>query len=366
MLRKHGIPLLICGVSALLAGMWSTGGGLNPNMDSFWYFVYARSAAMGQGLTAPINSWTVPEVRLSLSQWPPAYPLFLSMGGTAVLPWAHLSSILLLILSALLIYGIGVRIMPESRIASVIAALLFLATPSVTQTAFSAAGSEALFVPLVIAVTFCLTFFRSGQSAPWQMALLAAVMLALAVMTRYAGIGFVLMTLLYLLRWARTVSGSQRWLMVAMMLLPLIPLALFSLYLYQITGSWTGMQPASGALTLNDIPGLLRTVSLEMLSGLRWLFQQAGIDSNLPALLMGAGILAALIFRLWQKRPVLNLSFENTPAGDPDKIHDSPAKLPSPFGEGQGVRSAFSSFTGDSLWLLVLYIGGYTLSLWLL
>jgi len=297
--RYAAVALVIA--SALLVGIFSTRQGVNYYMDSTWYLVYARSIQLGEGLSAPITSHQAEQTRMWISQWPPLYPMLLALGDD-LMNWARLTSIVMLVLSAVLTYTLAYLILDSRRWLAILPPLLFLSIPSVTGTVFSYALSEALFVPLALSVTLLLTYYRFGrESASMRPALLAAALVVLLSLTRYLGIVFSLIGFLYMLMWARTVKQPNRWLPAIMFALAMVPLGLFALYLWGITGQFTGVQTVENAVSLVDVRLGVQYILFEMLHGLNFAFALVGLRSNWWGLIAALTLFGAALAQLWPR-----------------------------------------------------------------
>lgn len=235
-------------------------------------------------------------------QLPPLYPMLLTLGDD-LMGWAQLTSIALLILSAVLVYLMAYSILESRRWLAILPPLLFLTIPSVTGAVFSYALSEALFIPLALGLTLLLTYYRFGEeAASMRPALLAAVLIVLLSLTRYIGIAFGLIGVIYMLAWAKTVQQPDRWLPALMFILAIIPLGLFALYLWAISGSLTGVQTVQTGTSLIDIPLGVQYMLLELLHGLKYAFALVGLRSNWWGLIFGAVLGGGVLIRLWPQR----------------------------------------------------------------
>jgi hypothetical protein len=299
-LKSHVPYLIAVAALALAAGLFATRGGVNLFMDSMWYLVYARSAQAGDGLTAPITSGFDPQTRMAINQWPPLYPLLLA-AGRDLLGWARAVTVGLLALTALLTYALGVLVMDGRRLPALIAALLALASPTVSDV-FASVYSETLFVPLALASLALLLRYRPGQPTPTGWALAAAGLAALAALTRYIGVAFIAAGGLYLVWWGRSVRQSGRWWPALAFALAALPIGLYLLYLQTATGSLTGAQTTTDMLELRDIPESLRVMALELLHGFTFGLRQAGLRSNWWGLTAGLIVAAGLAGLAWRQR----------------------------------------------------------------
>lgn len=309
--RPYLLPFTILIVLALLVGVVITSSGANYYMDSAWYLVYARSVRDGFGLSAPITSYQDPQTTMWINQWPPLYPLLLAPGADG-LAWGRLTSVALLAITVGLVYALSVKVLDGQRWLAMVPALLFIAIPSTTATVFSAIYSEALFIPLALSLLLILLRYRPGDesvSLAWGVG--AAVVAALLCLTRYIGAAFCILGFIYLVAWARTVRHPARWWPALLLLLALVPLLLYMVYLWQQTGSFTGVQSTGHALSLEDIPDSLRNMAVELLHAFNYPFRLVGLRSNWWGF-AAAGLLLALVTAVgWRRRRALRAAFDS-------------------------------------------------------
>ena len=309
--KSYLLPFTVLVVLALLVGIVATSNGANYYMDSTWYLVYARSVRDGSGLSAPITSYQNPQTVTWINQWPPLYPLLLAPGADG-LAWGRLTSLALLVVTVGLIYALSIKLLNGQRWLAIVPAVLFLSIPSTTITVFSAIYSEALFIPLALSLLLILLHYRPDSefiSPAWAAG--AAVVAALLCLTRYIGAAVCLLGVVYLAAWARTVRHPTRWLPAILLLLALVPLLLYMVYLWQQTGSFTGVQSAGHELSLEDIPDSLRNMAVELLHAFNYPFKLVGLRSNWWGFVVAGLLLALVTVAGWRKRQALRTAFDS-------------------------------------------------------
>ncbi len=296
---------------ALLVGIAATSSGVNYYMDSTWYLVYARSVRDGLGLSAPITSYQNPQTVTWINQWPPLYPLLLALGADG-LAWGRLISLALLVVTVCLLYALSLKVLNGQRWLAIVSAVLFLSIPSTTINVFSAIYSETLFIPLALSLLLILLRYRpNGEFTSLVWAVGAAAAAALLCLTRYIGAAFCLLGAAYLAAWGRTVQHPNRWLPALLLLLALVPLLLYMVYLWQQTGSFTGVQSAGHDLSLEDIPDSLRNMTIELLYAFNYPFKLVGLRSNWWGFVVAGLLLALVTVTGWRKRQALRTAFDS-------------------------------------------------------
>lgn len=298
-LNRHHLFIVSLIVLAGLAGIIGTLNGINPSMDSVWYYTFARSIQAGQGFSAPISTWQTESTRVFITQWPPAYPALLAAGWD-IPAWARVINIVCLIMSTGLTYALAIRL-GLSKLASWAVTIAYLTLPAVVGSVFAVAHSEAPFVVLGLLILHLLLNYQRGQDVALWQTLTLMVLIALATLTRYVGVALGVLAVMVVAWWAWR-GQPRRWIHVFMLPDAFIPLGLYMLYLYDQTGSFTGTQTTGDSLTLNDIPDSLRTILAELVHGIGWPLRQIGQESNVWPLLIAAIIGAVMLGLLWNRR----------------------------------------------------------------
>lgn len=177
---KLGV-LALCGiVGLLLATRWDIG--VSP--DSAIYLGAANNLLAGRGLSVPFGD----SVDSPLTHYPPFYPVLL-----AVLGWFGLEPMdgarglnaLLFGGNSLLVALALYQARPRSARLPVIGAGLLLISPSMFSL-HAMAWTEALFIFLSLAGL--LTLARYLETAEWKYGVASSLLMACALLTRYAGV----------------------------------------------------------------------------------------------------------------------------------------------------------------------------------
>lgn len=159
--------------------LFATPWGIGVSPDSAGYLHQARMLNSGGGLAA------------LGSQWPPIYPVILA--GTAVFtddPLVGARALNMLLFAAnVALVGLFVARVSGYGWLAIAGSLLMLTAPPVLMV-HAYAWSEALFFWLGFLGLFVLA--RYLRQAKWRSLILAAFLLALAALTRYAGLAFII------------------------------------------------------------------------------------------------------------------------------------------------------------------------------
>ncbi len=274
-MRGSGAAGWALGGGAAAGGLllWSTrvGPGLSP--DSLKYLLVARSLGEGGGFSY---------LGEPMTHYPPLYPALLALIG-AVDPDSlgrvrFLHAALLALAAALLAFLAG-RAGGRGRTAAPLAILLLLASPEAYKV-FVMAWSEALFVALTLGIALLLSVRLPGGGHVSLGG--AAFCLALAPLTRYAGLAWVPAAVLACLLW----TGCPRPRRVAnAFVLGLAGLGLLSVWLLRnalLATSLTGRR-----LALHP-PGLGSVMQLRDTAAQLWGLGEAPAGSALALLPLAA------------------------------------------------------------------------------
>ncbi len=194
--RSSALAIAACGCAAVAASVlfWSTrlGPGLTP--DSLVYLLLARSLSAGDGfryLGAP------------MTHYPPGYPVLLGLIGATsreTLVNARLLHAALYATVAVLVACAARRAAFGAAGAGALAALLYVGSPELL-TLHAMAWSEPAFLALLLAALLLFSQRAAGGSRTSLVA--GSACLALALLTRYAGVAFLPAVAGVLLAWGR-------------------------------------------------------------------------------------------------------------------------------------------------------------------
>jgi 4-amino-4-deoxy-L-arabinose transferase-like glycosyltransferase len=191
---SRGLPAIApaLAVAAMVLGLmqYAAGGLVAYTMDSLTYRDVVVNFAAGHPMQSSNVATPVPE-SVPLLNWPPAYPalwaLAMSVGHADIDDVPSLLNPVLLILTTLTIFWVGMMVTGRVSIAAVIA-LVNAFTPG-NMVVYGHAWSETLFIPLLLMAYAAFWKYRiSGQEFIWLAA--AAVCVGIANWVRYAGVAF--------------------------------------------------------------------------------------------------------------------------------------------------------------------------------
>ncbi len=177
--------VLLAALGAFLV-LYATAHGVGTSPDSVVYLGVARNLSEGRGLTEPFGK----EVDTALTRFPPLYPILLTTAGTlggdpeAVARWLNA----LVFGASILFVGVALHLtLSGSTWLPIVGSLLVLtAVPLLSMHAM--AWSEPQFLLLGFLALFLLARFLDG--AKGFLWVLAALMIGLALLTRYAAMAF--------------------------------------------------------------------------------------------------------------------------------------------------------------------------------
>ena len=179
------VALLLTALIAAAAVAFATRNGIGLSRDSETYFAVARQLLEGKGFSIPAGS----DASQPLTHYPPLYPIVLAgLGkmGLDVASGARLLNIVMFASSVLLtglIFRRGLRL-PCST--SLLGAALTAMSIDLVRT-YAQAWSEGPFIFLMLAAWLLLGLFLDDHRR--AMLIAAALAVALATLTRYAGLG---------------------------------------------------------------------------------------------------------------------------------------------------------------------------------
>ena len=261
--------------AAVLAIAFTTppGPGLDP--DSASYLGAAQSLAGGRGYRIPIADWSTSDSTAPLSHFPPAYPTALALpialgarptnAARAIDAAAGFVDIALVLWLVASISGLG---------AGVAAVLALFAMPAFVETHLSVL-SEPLFLACLVGTLVAMVSAsrQTEEGARLQRGVLAGIVAAAAMLTRYAGtavVGAVVLWMLYLpgppaARLRRAVIAS----------VPAIFLGSFWVLHLHLTSGVRGVR------TISTYGGLLDTLAMGVSTIVAWVVPLMS-DQTLP------------------------------------------------------------------------------------
>jgi len=187
--RSDGLFLLIAsGIACFSAACVAiaTSRGADMSHDSVAYIGAVRSLVEGRGLVIPFGA----DQPVPLTRWPPLYPLVLAMAGAVthdIEGAARWLSAGLFALNTILIAALG-RKLTNCAIFGYAAAVVFASSFTMLRL-HTMAMAEPLFILLALVCTYYLDdHLTTGKTAPL---LAASVAAGLIVVTRYAGLPFI-------------------------------------------------------------------------------------------------------------------------------------------------------------------------------
>jgi len=179
-----GAALILLGIIGAWIIYYSTVWGVGfIDWDSFNYIAVARSLAQGRGFTYPLD----PETYAPLTNFPPMYPLFLSVFELAnidTVSGARYLNALLFGLSGVLA-GITLKKETGSSIFALMGAFLFI-TSSTLVFFYSFALAEGLYLFFtLLGFLFLILYIKTNKR---YFLILSGLIIGLSIMTRYVGV----------------------------------------------------------------------------------------------------------------------------------------------------------------------------------
>lgn len=231
------LPVMLGLLGAGLILFATTQYGVGLSSDSVWYISSAQNISKGYGYTDHVGK--------PLTVFPPLFSMALAVIGQGQLELdivaRYLNAILFGLLVGLSSYWMLTK--TNSPVLSLMgtAAIIF-SRPLVEVSVY--AWSEPLFIFLTLMALFQMVQFSTTEN--YQPIVLAGVFTALACLTRYAGASLIITgVLLLVLEWRKSSLG--RWIkrLIVFATIAVVPLCLWLLRNYAISGSLTGDRPAS-------------------------------------------------------------------------------------------------------------------------
>lgn len=244
------ILTLLIAVGAAAVFWQTTRWGIGLGSDSLAYIGGARNLLAGDGYTRTTGAYE----QVPITHFPPFYSLSLAAIGRllnldplqAARPW-HAA----LFLAGALLTALAFALMARRPWMAPLGAVLFAANPVFFET-FAWGLSEALYLVLLLASLLTMAAYLRHRSRP--ILILAAALIALIYLTRYAGLALILTGLLALLV-IHTGRRSDRIDLAIFLGITLAPIALLTLVNTLVAGSavnrgFTWHPPAIGELRL--------------------------------------------------------------------------------------------------------------------
>jgi len=245
--------LLILIVGLALGGvLLSTRNGIGTSPDSAVYLGAAANVQQGKGFSVPFGA----ELDGPLTRFPPLYPLVLAGVGALGIPSSHAGRVV----SALALAGLVLVVAafsPRVATAGVVGAMLLTVSPPITMI-YQMAWSEGLFLLLGFSALLFLAWAIERKDRRWYWASVAAV--ALACLTRYAGIAFLVGAAAGVVLWDGEAATTRLRRAVIYLAVGLLPLLLWMTAVASAGGGIGGRQAglhAPGQVHLQQTLGTL-------------------------------------------------------------------------------------------------------------
>lgn len=226
--------------------------GSGYNSDSANYFSAATHLATGRGLTQyDGNPYTL---------WPPLYPLVLAaiqwIAGITPIVAAPLVNSILLGLTIFLAGRVFFKHL-KSRLLAAVGTIAAAVSGVLVWNAFMGL-SDMLCLTLALAYLFCFEEYRASSRRGWLVA--AGVMAALTALSRYIGVFLVPVGVCHVLLFTTGEWKSKLMRIVAFGLIASVPLLLWDLYVYQITGHSLGTGGAPNSTLPMSLAAAFNTI----------------------------------------------------------------------------------------------------------
>jgi hypothetical protein len=254
-LWPYGVAIL--SLAGLISILIATAQGIGVSPDSVAYLGAARNLLDGRGLSLPYGQ--IPDT--PLTHFPPLYPLLLSASGWLGIEPAQGARWLQALLFGLLIALAGYALYIASRRAAGFALLgsLFIVTSPTLLGLSMMAWTEVLFLLLSLLALLSLARFLEQLKRP--MLVLAALLVAAATLTRYAGVALGLTTLMGILLLQRGTRAQKLYNLALFSLFSGLPLALWMTRNASLAGSATNREFSFHPLGRSHIVQALGTIS---------------------------------------------------------------------------------------------------------
>jgi len=243
MSSKHNLPLILLalvGVVIILISTSRYGAGLSP--DSVRYIATARNIIAGDGFTSYDGSPIV--------IWPPLYPALLALlGGISGIDPLLLTNVVNAIIFGLIVYVGGVLTLKNvtSYTALAYVGMVAILISSALFEVSVMAWTEPLFILLLLLSLYFLDSYLSKKDITSLILFSSSV--ALSSLTRYIGVTLILWGGLIILIFNRVKIKNRVLHLAAFILISSLPLGLWIVRNYAISGTFFGDR-ASSAFTL--------------------------------------------------------------------------------------------------------------------
>jgi hypothetical protein len=186
----HVLSLLAIVVSTLVLCLATIPHGVSINPDAPFYLETGYNFAHGQGMRMPIYAPDTDTIRLvPITHFPPFLPLLYALGLYVGISWYEVPTIISIIGWIAFISGVGMLTYRLGRSAVTTAVVLILTAmaPSFFDI-FTSSYSEVVFLPLLVWLMIVLIDLpRQEQGWYWRLGI-AAILLAMLILTRYVGV----------------------------------------------------------------------------------------------------------------------------------------------------------------------------------
>ena len=281
--------LALVALLGMAAVLWATGPyGIGATSDSVQYVSCARSLVNGEGFRNFEGAF--------VASWPPLFSAMLAVPALLGFEMLSAARYLQAFFLALAIYGTGLLSWEIRKTiwAALVGALLVLVSDVMVRPCLLV-WSEAFFNVLVtLFLLFLARYLKRGRPAD---GILLSVLAALACLQRYVGVMLVMALLCSVIVLKRDYSLKKRFAAAgAMCAAAVLPLALWLLRNYRLTGTLSGPRGKSGVALGRNIDRMLSTLT-------GWFFP---VDTPLGTrlfVLLAVGILLFSMYLLLSPAP---------------------------------------------------------------
>ncbi|HEX4641918.1 MAG TPA: tetratricopeptide repeat protein [Candidatus Acidoferrales bacterium] len=256
----------------------------------------------------------VPDVMAAL-HYRPIFTLWMMINQTlfsSVIPWWHLTSLLLHLCVVFLVYKLGVKLLKDSW-AAALAALLFAFHPIHVESVSYVSASTDLLVTLFLIVSFlCYSRFREENASPGYLAI-AVLAAALAMLSKETAAMYPWLLVVYEALRETPAGTTRRWKQLAWTLPFFAVVGIYSLARLLLLGRTVGTAPGSVRVdAFLDSPLVFLAYLRNMLWSVRLSFfyptEWASQWTLLKGFEIGLVLLAAiLIWNHFSERPLVRM-----------------------------------------------------------